>query len=500
MSETVNTSGAYIIVTGNEKGGCGKTTVTMHLAVSLLYDGMKVATIDLDARQRSLSRYIENRIAHAETLEKDLPQLTHYIVNKSDLPNKAEAEADERGRFEACLAKAVAEHDVVIVDAPGNDTYLSRLAHSYADTIVTPINDSFIDLDVIAHVKEETLDMSRPGVYSEVVWQAKMQRAKRDRGEIDWVVLRNRLSNLDAHNKRQMADALDKLSKKTGCRIAQGFSERVIYRELFLKGLTLLDIMDEKSSVKVRMTHIAARQELRELVHFLDLAHRVQQKVGGEASTSGGGGFQYSEALSNVNEAATDEKTQEQEEVADAPKPLPKNRAEDAEILEEAPAAPATVSANTSMAAENAQASTQSELQSHHYTLDELSKIEEEIETREGVVDRLEDLQDDANTPETSIQTAADDVAHALEAEGEIYGAEQPSASQPQPSESAPAEEGAGLSDETKSRLNEMLAKSKQYVDASDEHSVEDVSEGEHVTPDNAPSEESAEAETERQN
>ncbi len=372
MSESVQNPTAYIIVTGNEKGGCGKTTITMHLAVSLLYEGMKVATIDLDARQRSLSRYIENRLQHAENIQAELPHLSHFVVKKSDLNSREEAQADERERFEKCLSKAVEENDVVIIDAPGNDTYLSRLAHSHADTIVTPINDSFIDLDVLAHIKEETLDMSRPGIYSETVWQAKMQRAKRDRGEIDWVVLRNRLSNLDAHNKRQMSDALEKLSRKTGCRIAQGFSERVIYRELFLKGLTLLDVIGNNSDVKPRMTHIAARQELRELVHFLDLSYRIRQKLGHDdnATQSGGAPKNQDEALSSQEEA-------QQHIVAS----------------EESHSQPLTQEPLPSAPLEDASANQEIEHPHRHYSLEELSKMEEEIEAREGVVDRLEDLQ-----------------------------------------------------------------------------------------------------------
>lgn len=472
MSESVNTSGAYIIVTGNEKGGCGKTTVTMHLAVSLLYDGMKVATIDLDARQRSLSRYIENRIKYAEVEAKELPHLTHYIVNKSDLPNKADAEADECSRFEACLAKAVSENDVVIVDAPGNDTYLSRLAHSYGDTIVTPINDSFIDLDVIAHVKADTLDMSRPGVYSEVVWQAKMQRAKRDRGEIDWVVLRNRLSNLDAHNKRQMADALDKLSKKTGCRIAQGFSERVIYRELFLKGLTLLDVMDAKSQVKVRMTHIAARQELRELVHFLDINYRVRQKMGvEEESAAGGGGApkQQNEELSHQDETTPESAALETPETPEAIAPLPENPESDvtaetqaASYVEENQASNAkAVSAEvyTETAAQESE-----EPHMHHYTLEELSQMEEALENESA---------------EQENEAVTDDITENEVLQSDVVAEDAPA--------DAPAEvasDEGGLSEDTKAKLNAMLAKSKEFVESDEGDAIESADVADAVSPD----------------
>lgn len=268
----------YVIVVGNEKGGVGKTTISMHLITTLLYDGYNVSSMDIDSRQRSLSNYLENRSKTIAEKKLSIPMPSHSVVNKSKLDYVKEGEADEEARFVEALSHAQGKSDVVVIDAPGNDTFLSRLAHSYADSIITPINDSFVDLNLLAKVSDDTFRMDRHGLYSEVVWQAKMQRAQRTGGEVDWVILRNRLSHVDAHNKRNMLIALEGFVKRSGSRLAEGLSERVIYKELFLKGLTLLDVMGDGADVSLTMSHVSARQELRRFMDFLDLKEKLNRR------------------------------------------------------------------------------------------------------------------------------------------------------------------------------------------------------------------------------
>lgn len=264
---------AHVLVIGNEKGGSGKSTTALHIAVALLGEGARVATLDLDARQGTLGRYIENRAAYAARKGLELPMPVHAAVPLSTLPDRTEAQADERARLEAALEQAVTTGDFVIVDTPGSDTYLSRLAHSWADTLLTPLNDSFIDLDLLARVDPDTLKIVRPSIYAEAVWKQRQLRAVQGGRPVDWVVMRNRLSSLAARNKRDMGNVIAALAKRIGFRVAAGLSERVIYKELFLTGLTLLDLKRGGGGAgpSLTLSHVAARQEVRDLLAALNL-------------------------------------------------------------------------------------------------------------------------------------------------------------------------------------------------------------------------------------
>ena len=188
-STTTDSSSAvqrgHIIVIGNEKGGSGKTTTSMHLIVGLLRLGFKVGSMDIDARQRSLTRYIENRKNTMAAESTTLPLPAHVVINRSPYGTTEEQETDERERFTRALARLLANCDFVVIDSPGSDTYLSRMAHSYADTVITPVNDSFVDLDVLASVDGISMKIQKPSIYSEMLWEQKMTRAKRDGGSID---------------------------------------------------------------------------------------------------------------------------------------------------------------------------------------------------------------------------------------------------------------------------------------------------------------------------
>ena len=251
-----------VVVLGNEKGGTGKSTIAMHLVVALLRQGKSVGSIDLDARQATLSRYAENRRRNEA-----LPQPDHRAV-----PPTGDHEQDA-AEFHRHFEELRDRHDVIVIDTPGSDHPLSRLGHSFADILVTPLNDSFIDLDLLASVDGDSLKIVRPGPYAEMVWDTRKTRALRgETASFEWFVLRNRLSTLDARNKREMERLLDALSKRIGFRLLDGLNERVIYRELFLQGLTLLDLGGEDQGLAMTLSHVAARQELRTLIDAMGLA------------------------------------------------------------------------------------------------------------------------------------------------------------------------------------------------------------------------------------
>jgi chromosome partitioning protein len=265
----------YFIVLGNEKGGTGKSTTAMHIIASLLHLGFRVGSIDVDARQGTLTRYINNRKEYAKKNGVNLPMTDHFPLLKSEKDSVTEAQTEDKKNLEGVLEQ-LKDHDFIVVDTPGNDLHLSRLAHSHADTLITPLNDSFVDLDVLVHLKADSLDLEKPSIYADWVWEQKKQKAMRDRSSMDWIVLRNRLSHVQAHNKQKMEQVLDTLSKRLAFRTVRGFSERVIFRELFLSGITLLDL--KAMNVPLQLSHVAAKQELRDLIACINLP-MLQEKV-----------------------------------------------------------------------------------------------------------------------------------------------------------------------------------------------------------------------------
>jgi chromosome partitioning protein len=247
----------HFIVFANEKGGTGKSTTAVHTAVALAATGHRVAALDLDSRQRTMTRYLENRDATMRRLNTQLPHASYRVF-----------EGDSVEGLDLALRELSADADVIVIDTPGRDDPIARAAILKADTLVTPMNDSFVDLDLIGQVHPENYKITRPSFYAELIWNSRTQRAKNTGKSVDWVVLRNRLQHIESHNLRRVGAALDELARRVGFRVIPGLGERVIYRELFPKGLTLLDM---KEIGEVGLGHITARQELREMIAGLGI-------------------------------------------------------------------------------------------------------------------------------------------------------------------------------------------------------------------------------------
>jgi chromosome partitioning protein len=243
----------------------------MHIAVSLARMGKRVAAIDLDSRQRSLTRQLENRAAFRERSGADIPIPDSHVVARSNLKSLDEGAAEEARKFADVLAEVETRHDFIVIDTPGSDTQLSRIGHAAADTLVTPMNDSFVDLDLLARTDPQTFEIKQPSLYSDFVWDCRKRRLMARKPALDWVVMRNRISSTDTRNKRRMSGVLDKLAERISFRVAPGFGERIIFRELFPHGLTMLDLPQKALGIPLSMSHVAARQEVRELLLTLKL-------------------------------------------------------------------------------------------------------------------------------------------------------------------------------------------------------------------------------------
>jgi len=267
---------AHVIVVGNEKGGAGKSTISIHLTVALLKAGYKVACIDLDSRQQTLTRFFENRRSWASQAGWDIEQPDHRALPRGELADARANEALEFTTFADAIGEVEHEFEFVIIDTPASDSYLMRLAHSLADTLVSPINDSYIDIDVFSRVQHDRSQRGAISQYAELVREARRKRKLVDNGLIDWVIVRNRMASLASNNARQIAVTVSRLAQELSFRVADGLHDRVIFRELFPIGLTALDPIEEGAKQgALTMSQLTARREIESLLNSLELPKRL---------------------------------------------------------------------------------------------------------------------------------------------------------------------------------------------------------------------------------
>jgi chromosome partitioning protein len=258
-------SATRVIVVANEKGGSGKSTVAMHIAIALIKSGQRIATIDLDSRQKSFTHYIENRRGWARQVGRELELPDHFCFGRVNNPNAEDEAAGCRALTEAVDALR-RNYGTIVIDTPGHDNYLMRLAHSLADTLITPLNDSFVDFDVLGTVDPHTFGVTGTSHYSRMVQEARRQR-QLDQASTDWIVLRNRLSVLGSRNQRLVGEGLKQLSRTLDFRCVEGLTERVIFRELYPRGLTAVDDVDEITlGTRPTLSHVTARLEMQNLL------------------------------------------------------------------------------------------------------------------------------------------------------------------------------------------------------------------------------------------
>jgi len=268
LGEKAIGTGPVCVVVGNPKGGSGKSTVAVHVAIGLMRLGRRVGTIDLDGRQGSLSRYLENRRAYARAMGLALPVPAHRRLASSEEVRRDDGEERERERFAEAM-NGLHALDAIVIDTPAGESHLSRLGHAAADILVTPMNDSFLDVDVLAHIDCDRREVLAASPYCRMIWEQNERRAATGQPTIDWLVLRNRLAQLDARSSREIEGLLDVLSHRLGFRPARGLCERVVYRELFYRGLTVLDLPAGASGTALPASRLNAVAEVHDLLRAL---------------------------------------------------------------------------------------------------------------------------------------------------------------------------------------------------------------------------------------
>src|SRR3569832_248830 len=231
-------TGTHVIVVGNEKGGSGKSTTAFHLAIYLMYQGFRVASIDVDSRQQTFTNYVKNRRSWAQARDLKLPHPTHFHLPLTKSDAIKEIQNLEFDLFRQAVVEVEGVADFLVVDTPGFDTHLTRLAHSLADTLITPLNDSLIDLDVMAHVDPVTGDPREMSHYARLVQRARTERLAIDGRTIDWILVRNRNTKQTSRSMRLVQSAIEKIAVRLGSRDAERKAEREKNRTQNPMGLT----------------------------------------------------------------------------------------------------------------------------------------------------------------------------------------------------------------------------------------------------------------------
>jgi chromosome partitioning protein len=263
---------AHVIVVGNEKGGAGKSTLSIHLSVALLKAGRRVATIDLDTRQRTLTRFFENRRSWSANANWPIELPFHFALDRGESDDVRQNEATEFALFADAIGAVEHDYEYVVIDTPASDSYLMRLAHSLADTLISPLNDSFIDVDVFSRVSHDRTRRGAVAHYADLVLEARRKRRLVDNGVIDWVMARNRMASLASNNAKQIAVSIARIGADLQFRVVEGLHDRVIFRELFPIGLTALDAIEAGADNRaLTASQQAARREIETLLEALRL-------------------------------------------------------------------------------------------------------------------------------------------------------------------------------------------------------------------------------------
>lgn len=260
--------GAHIITVGNEKGGSGKSTITMNLAIGLLRLGYKVGTVDLDSHQATLTSYMKNRWNHIADGGYDVPSPEHIHIEHANGDNVPDNYEKEQWRVETAVRELASYNDFVVIDTPGNNMFMNLIGHSVADTLITPINDSLVDLDVLVKLDKHSFAMKGPSTYARMVEDMKVRRTLRMQEPLNWFVMVNRTNLHRKEDEYTVQDVVKRLQYEMDFIMAPSFSDRMIFRELFLKGLTMLDLKEGPDNV-LNMGNINARQEVRNLVRMI---------------------------------------------------------------------------------------------------------------------------------------------------------------------------------------------------------------------------------------
>lgn len=263
-------SQARVITVANEKGGVGKSTVAFHLAVALADTGHKVLAIDLDRRQQTLTRALTARAGTAKRLGVRLPLPRHALLMQQSGAMLCQE-----------IARVGWDCDFVVIDAAGHDSPIARRAIAMANLLVSPVNSSFVDLDLLGRFHPVTNRLVGPGCFAAMIAELREAREAAGMPALDWLVLQNRRRRDNSANQAKVERALQRLAPQMGFRIGAGLHERVAYRELFPLGLTHIDLRRIPEFARAK---VAVAGEVTSLLDDLELDQEASGLLAGAIS------------------------------------------------------------------------------------------------------------------------------------------------------------------------------------------------------------------------
>lgn len=217
-----------IIALGQEKGGVGKTTMSVWLADALRdKDQQTVRVMDLDSPQSALAKFYDRRRKANERLAADerdmwVPHVVPYRPSKHPTAmgrNKENFEAVKR----AVRAAKEDYCDYFILDCGGNAEEKTKLGLSFAHTILSPMPAEPMSLNTYLHGwdPEDPYAEVKPGSFTKIV--RSIRTARHSAGsEIDWIVALNKRP-VDAEDRDRH---IEELIRSTGRK--QDFTHQTI--------------------------------------------------------------------------------------------------------------------------------------------------------------------------------------------------------------------------------------------------------------------------------
>lgn len=201
-----------VISVTNLKGGVGKTTVAVNLAVGLAMKGYSICLVDSDREQRSATEWRDNRTV-AE------PQVTVVSVSEKQFTSEIKA---LRAKF-----------DLVVIDGVPQLSELAQYTIGVSDLVIIPITPSLIDYRGF-----ETFFRK----YKEI----KTMKEEMG-GSVKGAVLMNRVQ------RNRLTQEIPDAVQSYGITLLKSrLVDRLAYKDTFTEGLSVLEYKDEKAKEETK--------------------------------------------------------------------------------------------------------------------------------------------------------------------------------------------------------------------------------------------------------